>query len=460
MKKTFFLLLIFCLLTGCAPKPPKPSPSIPLPKSYYFAASKEKAPFVDRWWENFRDEKLNELVAELLSSNLSLREAAERVRESAAFLKEARAYRFPKLNFSFGANRERAYSPYGPSFISGSFSASLFTSYELDIWQKFSHAKRAAAYKLLANEENLKALAQSLVAELVSKYVAASYLACEKEVLAEQLATQKRYLNLLRERYQLGLVDASLLEQEERLLAGLELEKENLEARGLSLRQEIALLLGRYPRPTAVSSEICMLELPAPKPGLPADLLKRRPDIRAAKEALLAAGEEVAAKKADLFPSITLTAKEGRISNALATLLRSENRLWQLAATLTQPIFDAGARKARVKEAYARFRLQEARYAQTILQAFYEVENALMLENSWRKRLALVSRQEKAACKEASIRKARYLLGTASSLDYLKAKNFCLEQKRQKLAAENSLMQARISLYRALGGGFSQEDGS
>ncbi|WP_457755935.1 efflux transporter outer membrane subunit [Thermodesulfatator indicus] len=453
----YFLFCLSLLITGCSANRPALTQNIKPPEKYLLASSDRQSQVsLDHWWESLGDKELNNLVQELLSSNFRLQEAAAKIKAAEAFLKETRAARFPRLDFSFSAKRERqpVYSlPVKPS-ITGSFSGSLMASYEVDVWQRLSHAKKASYYQLMASQENRRALVQSLIAQLVSEYVSGAYLSCEKAILEEQLEIQRRYLGALRKRYRLGLVEPFILEQEERLLASLEEEKERLEGEIITARQKISLLLGKYPKPWPISANVCRLEIPPPPAGLPSELLERRPDVLAARARLLSASEQVASEKAALFPKITLTAQEGRVSNALVSLLNNENRFWELALSLTQPIFDAGARKARVKEAQARFKEAQAVYAQTVLQAFFEVENALMLENNWRKRLELSERQEKAACNEEKLKSLQAKLGTISILDYLKIKHLCLERKRKTLSTKKNLLLARISLFRALGGGF------
>ncbi|OAG27791.1 hypothetical protein TH606_04955 [Thermodesulfatator autotrophicus] len=460
MDKLRLIWCFFLLIAGCSSNPSGLTPQVEIPEKFFLAQdTPQNKVDIDHWWKSLKDKELNRLVQELLSSNWRLREAQAQIKIAEALFREAKALRFPRLDFSFSASRGRQVISFIPvkSSVSGSFSGSLLASYEVDIWGKLSHASKASYYQLIASKENRRALAQSLVAQLVSEYVSGVYLSCEKALLEKQLEIEKRYLKALRQRYRLGLIDPSLLEQEERLLVNLEEEKERLEGEITSARQKISLLLGRYPKPWPISNNICSLELSPPPPGLPSALLKRRPDILAAEAKLLSAGEQIASEKATLFPKITLTAQEGRVSNALVNLLNSENRFWELAFSLAQPIFDAGARKARIKKAKARLEEARAVYAQTILQAFFEVENALMLEANWRRRLELALRREQAACNEAQIRSLRAQLGITSIIDYLKAQNLYLESQRKVLFTRKQLLLARISLYRALGGGFEFE---
>jgi len=399
------------------------------------------------------------LVEQLLSRNFDLLEAWARIVEARALFGEKHAAQFPRLDFNFRGERRKTVvlAPYfrGGGYITGRFTGSLAASYEVDLWQKLSRASRAARLRLLAEEENRLALAQSLVAELVSRYLEGAFLSCELDALREELAAQGAYVRALGERYEAGLVDPSVLEAERRLLAGLEEDVPRLEAEIATRKQQIALLLGKYPA-QKISFSACRYDLPPPPAGLPSELLLRRPDLRAARARLLAAAEEAASARAARFPQLTLTATEGRLSNALNTLLRQRNRFWELAFGVMQPLFDAGARKSREEAARARFRALEVSYARAVLQAFFEVENALLLERTWRERLSLAEKQQEAACREETIKGLRYRLGVVPVLDYLKARHFCAERRRHALTTRKALLLNRVSLYRALGGGWPE----
>ncbi len=458
MRKIVLLLIAF-FLAACAPKPPSPQAPFTLPSRYYFAPSLKEVRLPDRWWESFGDQTLNNLIQELLENNPSLLEASYRLEEAMALKKAARARRFPRLDFSFSGRRQKAagYLVPGEARVTGEFTGSLVASYEVDLWQKLSSAEKAARLRVLALEEERKALAQSLIAELVTRYFQARYLNCRLQVLREELKTQRTFLKALRLRYTRGLVSASTLEQEERLYAGLEMLVPETERQHTRVLQEISVLLGRYPKPFKQDLRSCALDLPPAPPGLPSDLLLRRPDIRAARARLLAAGQDVVHRHAARFPKLVLTGTEGRLSNALKTLLRSGHRFWELAATLTQPVFDAGELKAEEEAARARFHQAEALYARTLLQAFFEVETGLLGEEKGREMWELAKKQEHTALLEKEILWERYRQGLVPSLDYLKMKHLYLERQRDRLQAELALLLDRISLYRALGGGWPQD---
>ncbi len=460
----FALIFSFLLiLWSCGPKPPTPEPKLPpVPPSYQSLSSTNFEESLDSWWKSFNDRNLNELVEELLSQNLDLKEQAARIEELKALFLETRSAQFPTLDFSFQGDRRRSVvlAPYfrGGGFITGRLTGSLAAKYEVDLWRKLSRATEAKRLQLLAEEEARLALAQSLTAELVSKYLEGTFLSCELEILKEEVSVQKDYLSFLKERYERGLVEPSVLEEEKRLLASLEEEIPRLEGEVQTRRKQIALLVASYPGKEGFSFGLCTADLPFPPPGLPSELLLRRPDIRAARARLLAAAQETASKRAARFPKLTLTATEGRLSNALNTLLHRRNRFWELAFGVVQPLFDAGRLKAEEAASRARLKAQEAVYARTVLQAFFEVENALCLEGEARRRLHLALEQEMAACRAQKIKGLRFHLGLVSALDYLKAKQFCLERKRHTLEARKALLLNRVSLYRALGGGWPQKE--
>lgn len=458
MKKAF-LVLLGLVICSCGLKPPAPQVSLPPPPAQYEGLSfKELVTVSGPWWETFKDPTLNQLVEKLLSQNYDLKEQAARVEELLALFRESRAAQFPRLDFSFRGEKNRTVvlAPYfrGGGFVTGRLTGSLAANYEVDLWKKLSHATKAERLRLLAARENQLALVQSLVAKLVSAYLKKAFLACELEVVRKALEAEKTYVSFLERRYRRGLVDPTVLEEERRLLASLKAEVPRLEGELKAQAQEIHLLVGEYPSPELSRPALCELDLPLPPPGLPAELLLRRPDIRAARANLMAAAHQVSARRAARLPSLTLTAQRGQLSNALNTLLHRRNRFWDLAFSLTQPLFDAGRLKSEEEAARARLKAQEAAYARTVLQAFFEVENALVQEKTLREKLSLAQAEETLACRAFKMKEGRYRLGTASVLDYLKAKHFCLERRRHTLETRLSLLLNRVSLYRALGGGW------
>ena len=446
---------------------PVTQPLSPLkPPPHYLSAPRSSSltPPPDNWWQDFTDPALDELVARVLKHNYDLRQAVARVAEMKAQSRVARAARFPRLDFNFQGRRERnvIFGPFftrSPSYIIGRFNSSLAASYEVDLWRRLSKESQAAYLRLLQAEEDRQALAQTLVAEAVSTYLKRAFSLCQLSVLEEEIDLESRLLAILRERFSQGVVDLATVKVQESLLAQKKADRLVLLKELKSLGQKLDLLAGVYPGsgPRRASS-LCELNLSPPPAGLPSELLLRRPDIRSARAALAAARAQAAAARAARFPSIKLTADMGRISTALKDLLRPENRWWQLAVSLSQPLFDAGALKAQEMAARARAESAEATYMKTVLQAFYEVESALLAEEKLAQILDQRLRQQEAIKIQWELKGRRYQAGVLEATALLEARRRYLETTRAVYEARQALFLNRVSLYRALGGSWPNLD--
>ena len=462
MGKIKGLLVILWLLSACAPKVEIKRDLPPIPERFANSPTTSALPQLpERWWEVFEIEELNRLVEKILSANHDLVKARFRIEELSARLKKAGAERFPEVTFNFSGRRSRTLSSRGTGptqgLIYGEFQGTLLASYEVDLWRRLSSAQKAAFWEVLSAKENRLALAQSLVAEAVSRYFEAAFHACEIRILSEEVEIFEKRLLLLKERFEAGLLSAPrLLEEEGRLSALKALIPESNRALREAL-QELELLSGSYPAGTLQitdSSSVCKTEIPPPPPGLPAELLKRRPDLRAAEAKLQAAAERVKVARAVRFPRLILTAQEGRVSNALSNLLSGQNRLWTLSFDLTHPLFKAGELKAEEEAARKALRQAEEEYARAVLEALREVEFGLLSEEKLRRALLETQKELKALNLKLSLYENRYRKGLITLWDYLDLKIQALEAQRKVLRARRALILNRIFLFKALGGGF------
>ncbi len=455
MKKLFLFFL--CLLTSCSVSVRVEKRLPALPERFEEAPNLAIEPPPDRWWELFGDERLCELVERVLERNRDLRAARYRIKELAARLKEAHGSKFPQVFLALSAEKGETPSPLGSTSYT-QYSAGLSVSYELDLWKRLSSAEKAAYYELLAEKERRDALALALVAQVASNYFAAAFSSCQRRLLEEEIETRTLYLEQLKRRYARGLLELSRLLSEEELLEALKRLKLQLERTEKESLRNLSVLLGEYPSARLDFDEgACRRELPPVPAGLPSELLRRRPDVRAAEALLKAAAERVKVARAARFPSLKLTVNGGLVSEELSELVSWEKRMWSVIAGLTQPIFSAGRLKA--AEEAARFRLKEAEenYAKVVLEAFKEVENALSAEEKLRKLLQTEKRILKLEKKRLEQVKKRHLRGLSSTPELLLRKAAVISSERRVLEVRLSLFQNRVFLFKALGGGFGEE---
>ena len=397
-----------------------------------------------------------------MKHNFDLHMAMARVIEFRARLERARANRWPVVNLDAGAERQRL-STIDPIFghkvsrTTDSFNISLPASYEVDLWGRLSGLESAARARLLKEEENLQVVAQSIVAETVSRYIQLWSLVRRQDYLQETVATLKDSLETVERRYSQGLAKSLDVRQARRTLAQAEAGLPVIADELVKVRHQLAVLAGRYPNLELFQGADVLDydKLPPVPPGLPAQLLSRRPDIRAAEAELLALHSEVGAAYASRFPRITLTGSLGYASHELSELLKPESWFWRLAAGIVQPLIDGGRLKADQEIAEARFRQAVAGYAKTVLVAFAEVEASLASRRSLldrRQRLATLVREAQATLETA---RKRYRQGLMDYLAVLDAQKVLITSRLDLVEADQALYQNRINLYRALGGGWA-----
>jgi multidrug efflux system outer membrane protein len=415
----------------------------------------------EQWWRLFGDSRLNELVNDVVKNNLDLKVATARVLEVKARLVQAKADRFPSLSLQADAQRRRQVEITSGRAIStdresSNYSLSLPASFELDLWGRLARVQEAARAELLAARENRHTVAQTIVSETVSLYF-------RMESLERRIALNKRTVNsyeksveLLKARYQRGLTDVLDLVQARRSVSQAKSILPTLQEELGKTQQALAVLLGRYPEtePTRSQPEVYFKDLPSVPPGLPSDLLLRRPDIRQAEAQLMALNARIGVTKAARFPRLTLTGNLGYTTDELDRLFTPANYLWNIALGVAQPLFDAGRLKAGQEAAVARYEQGVADYAKVVLAAFAEVEGALLTREKQLERRAILLDLIKEARDTYDIAQKRYLRGVVDYLTVLDAQKRYLEAQDNLVLTELALLTNRVTLHRALGGGW------
>jgi multidrug efflux system outer membrane protein len=459
----------FFLLSGCMKLGPdyhRPDIGVNIPATYQQAPTERTVPVPeDRWWQVFSDEDLNRLVEEALTRNLDIKRATAAVLEARAQLVDTRADRFPRVGLD--GRIERQQRPAGVSVPGQTFSMdrrisnydlSLPASFEVDLWGRLARAEEAARADLLRAEENRRTVAQTVVAETITLYLQMEN--SERGLLiAERLTeTIRRSVALVESRYKRGLTSVLDLRQARRTLARAEATLPPIRQNLGTTQQQLAVLLGRYPesRPPRLQPDDYFKRLAPVPPGLPSELLMRRPDVREAEARLMVLNAEIGVKKASRFPSITLTGAYGYSSTDLDDLFKYESELWSIATGVTQSIFDAGKLKAGQRAAEARYQQGVAEYARTVLNAFAEVESAFLTREEQLKRRKNILDFVLEARATQRIAESRYERGLNDYLTVLDAQQTRFEAERDLLEVDLAILTNRVALHRALGGGWAQ----
>ncbi len=454
MRKSWLPGILFLLMAvACTPhRTQEVSLPAPLPENFAAAGGADSKMPLERWWEQFRDPLLDSLMAEAFAHNLDLEQARARLEQFEAQARSAGAAQRPTATLQGAAGRVRQPGLFGVQ-TENSYRLSVAAGFEIDVWRKLASRSEAARLDTLAARQDLEAVYLSLSARLADFYYLAVEQRSQLELVDETIASFADTLQRVESRYREGLVPALDVYQSRQNLAVAKASRPLFEANLAAAEHALAVLVGRFPERSAAGTlaELPVLEGAFPT-GLPATLLQRRPDIAAALTRLQATDARIGAAIAERFPSFNLVADYGGADSELGSLLDSPNIFWNLLVNLAQPLIDGGRRKAEVDRNRALFREKLGFYHQTVLQAFQEVEDALVEEKTGTRRIELLEERVSATAGSLRLSTERYLQGLSEYLPVLTAQIAHAEAQSALLTAKRQRIVARISLARALGG--------
>jgi multidrug efflux system outer membrane protein len=463
MSRLFRTIAVLALLpvAGCTlHRPQQATLPVAVPEGYVeTTGAAEALPPGEHWWKLFGDEDLNALIAEAFAANPDLRQAYARLEQVEALVRTASAAQLPSLDLSgAGGRRRQALGLAGP-VTADSYSLSLPASFEIDLWRKLASRTGAARLESGASREELKALYLGLSAQVADLYFLAVEQQAQLALTDRNIAAFSDTLERVERRYREGLVPALDVYQSRQNLAGARSRRPEFENALAGAEHALAVLLGRYPdRGIVETGRELPPEVPEFPTGLPSGLLVRRPDVRAGLLRLRASDARIAAAIADRFPALRLTGSYGGQSSELGDLLASGNIFWNLLLNIAQPLFDGGRRAAEVDRTRALFRENLAAYHQSVLFAFREVEDALAAGRTGQERIARLGEREEASAAALRLALDRYLQGLSEYLPVLTAQGLHFDAQSQLLAARRQLITDRITLARALGGAWMEQE--
>lgn len=435
-------------LAGCASAPTMPSQTEQVPT--HFSASGEVA-VQRRWWRELKDPTLNRLITQALQDNPGLAAVEARLRQAQAVWRQAGADRLPTLDFDVSATESANLSAIRQA-TSAARSVTLTAGYEVDLWGRFAAAERSKGFTYRATAEDLQTSALTLAAEVSRTWYEMVAQRRTLQLIAAQEKTAEAYLEVLRLRFVAGQARAADVLQQRELVASLKGERAQTESALTTARHAMAALLGRSPDQAPNEANASLPSLPPlPNTGLPATLLSRRPDLRQARFTLRAAEENVTVAAADRLPRLTLTGTATSRADVWADLLQDWSRT--LVASLTTALFDGGRRRAEVDRTRARVEEAVANYRKAILDALVEVEDALAQERQQRLYLDQVETRVRLSRQILERQTDYYRSGGSDFLNVLDAQRTLQARERERITARRQLIEYRIALYRALGGG-------
>lgn len=407
----------------------------------------------DRWWQAFGDENLNRLVEEALAGNLQVKAAWERVTQAQMLAVQAGAARFPSLQVTGSVVEQEPQNPFVP--ISP---VSFQANYEVDVFRKNVNAHDSAELSAIAARDQVEASAMGLVAQIADAWFALVAQNARLALLEEQIKVSENFLELAEMRLGQGLGSSLDVLQQRQQLAAISVQRVPVESAIAVLLNQLAVLTGKTPGQMQLTVTDGLPELP-PRPGtgLPADLLLRRPDVRAAQRQVEAADYGVAVAVANRLPSLRLSGSYGPFRRVGDDY--SISSLWNVVANLVMPLFQGGRLKAEVKRNEAIVRERSYNFGQVLLQAILEVENALIQESKQLEYIVELEAQFEIAQETLTEARSRYAqgIGEQSFLQILTALSSQQQIEQSLLSAKQQVLSHRVQLCRALGGTWMSE---
>jgi len=453
------LLLATLLLTlaACGPRPVPVTSGLEAPERFREAADTPARWPDPQWWTGFGSPELDVLMNAAAAGNFDLNAAQARVRQADAQLRITGASLLPTLDFSADASQQHN-SGYG--LRSGTNNAikslALQASYEFDFWGKNSSATEAARQTAIANRYDVGVVTLTTEASVANTYFQVLEAQEELRTQLDNLDAAQRTLNIVRAQYAAGTATGLDVAQQETLVAQQEAAVPPLRQTIGQNINSIATLVGRTPESFKVEGgRLDRLRIPEASPGLPAELLARRPDVLLAEANLASANADIAAARAALLPSVTLTGSAGFQTLSLANLITPQALVYTVAAGLTQSVFAGGALRGQVALTQAQAEELLVEYRRAIVEALVDVENAVIAYRETteqeRRRQTAVERAEQAY----NISTAQLRAGTIDLITLINTQQTLFTARTSLVQARLQRFQAAVGLFRALGGGWS-----
>ncbi len=463
------VLLISALvvsLTGCAVGPAYRRPSVSMPQQWSGeparGTSPGDTPVTEQWWKSFHDPELESLISGAVAANLDLQLAAARVAEARANRGLVQSNGFPQVSATVAGARNRqmvvgaAREPF--PLETNLFQGQFDMTWEADVFGRIRRQLQGATADLAAQEEDRRNVLITLLGDVAANYAEVRGFQLRLKIAERNIRIQQETLDLTRALAGAGQATDRDVAQAEAQLESTRAAVPQLETgREVSIHR-LGVLLGS--EPSSLAQELAEASplpvVPEAVPvGLPSELLQRRPDIRRAEAQLAAATARVGEARADFFPRFSLTGAAGRQSTQLHLLALGTGNVFSFGPSLSLPLFTAGRIRANVAVQEARVKQAETAYRSTVLTALEETENALVGYSNEQERCERLQRVIRADRTALELAQAQYRAGLADFLTVLDAERVLSEHEGQLAQSQTGVVTRLVSLYKALGGGWS-----
>jgi NodT family efflux transporter outer membrane factor (OMF) lipoprotein len=468
-------LVLAGLLSACAVGPAYQRPETPAAPAYKEVEGwvpAAPADLLERgpWWTLFNDPLLNDLAGQVEVSNQNVAAAVAAVAQARAAVTAQRATLFPTVglqgsatrsgrrggnnNNNDGNNNDGAGNGNNSGTASSNYRLALGASWEPDLWGRLRAGVNAATAVAQATEADLAAARLSAQGALVDNYLALRSVDAQRALLADTIAGYQRNLRITQNRFNVGIIPHSDVYQAQTQLANAQSDDLTLARQRAQFEHAIAVLIGRTPSTFALAPAQWNVVVPEVPVGVPATLLQRRPDIASAERRVAAANEQIGIARTAYFPNIGLTASYGPSASRVSDLFNVSNAVWSFGLSATQALFDAGSLRAAVQSARAAQEEAAARYRQTVLDAFADVEDQLSGTRVLGEQQELRRQASEAADKVEQQVLNRYQAGQVSFSEVVQAQVTALNARRALVQVQADRQSTAVALIQSLGGGW------
>ena len=453
-------------LFGCTVGPNYVRPPADVPVSYKELGNWKPVEPSDQvakgnWWDVYEDPQLNALEAQIDVSNQNLKAAQERFEQARAAIRISKSNYYPTITGGASVTQNRI-SSNSPLFKTGAsknnysdYTIPIDASWEPDLWGRVRRTVEASRSEAQATAADVANVSLSLHGELAMDYFQLRGLDAQEDLLQSTVVAYEKALELTENRYKAGLASAVDVAQAETQLRTTRAQAIDVGVNRASFEHAIAVLIGKPPAQFSLPSSPLRAVPPAIPPGLPSDLLERRPDVAASERRMQESNAQIGVAKSAYYPLVTLSGSGGFESGVFTTLIQGPSGLWSVGAAATETLFDAGKRHAVTQQAQSAYRESIDTYRQTVLSAFQEVEDnlaALRILNDEE-----VVQQSAVASAEHSLALSinRYKGGIVNYLEVITAQNAALADEVTEVSIQTRRMQASVLLVKAIGGGWN-----
>ena len=454
-----YALLLAIMLTGCANLAPKyVVPTVDTPVAFkegpgtWVRAAPADALTRGPWWELFQDPTLNELASQVQVTNQNVAMAAAQYAQARALTREQRATLFPRVDLDADASRS---GRGGGGGSSSSYQVNIGASWEPDVWGRLRLAVQSARAGEAASKADLAAATLAAQGELATNYFGVREADLLRQSQTETVRGFERSLEIARNRYNVGIAARTDLLQAESQLASARADLISLERQRAVFEHAVAVLLGKAPGNfTLAPDPQWRPRIPDIPVEVPSTLLERRPDIAAAERRVEQANNAIGIERAGYFPNLNLSGRIGASAASIGDLFSASALAWSVGASLAQTLFDAGATRARVEGARAGLDEAAARYRQTVLTAFQDVEDQLVALRVLQQQQGLRQQAWEAAELVEQQVMNRYRSGLVGFTEVVTAQNSAASARRALVQVQTDRQLAAVALIQSLGGGW------